>query len=165
METQTSAVERGGWYERRAARWVWVGALAVGVGLLGVGLFGFLSAQNTDDDARATKDQVAALQAETADLEQQRSKAEEDASAANDEARSLEDATRDVKQAALELENTMATVTASSNALVACDQPDLAAFHVCTRTELESFKSATEKLVQDTAHLRDEVSKLKEGPQ
>ena len=101
------------WFERRGIRVASIVGLVVGVMLLGVGIFGLVSAAQTNSDSQATKDQVTVLREETDALDQQREAAIADAEAAVAKAAALGMKTSDVEVAVLTVhEATHETVAA-----------------------------------------------------
>ena len=160
METEVS--HRTSERAPRGRRWLWFGMLAVGIVLLGVGVFGFASAKRTDDGSRATKDRVAALQAETVAMTARSDQALAEANAARDEATGHDGSVRALQTAADDVETAAQAASDAANVLAGCEQLNTQAYLQCNRDGLEGSRTAVAHLVDTTDHLKDQMSKLEE---
>lgn len=166
MTTTLSAPRTTAWYDRRGARWGALGVLTVGLLLVSVGVFGFVSAKQVNDDAAPTKAQLSSMQTELATLTQQRDDAvaaAEDAQAASS---ALDLSTAAVRAAMLEVEDQYVAVVDASNAIVACDSSTSpAGMLVCSQSALAIYNTEVAALSDDIEALRTATAELEEATQ
>jgi hypothetical protein len=166
MTTALSAPKTTTWYNRRGARWGALGVLAVGLLLMAVGVFGFVSAKQTNDDAAPTKAQVVSIQEELTTLTQQRDDAVAAAQEAQATSGSLDRSTAAVTAAMMKVDDQLTAVIDASDGIIACqDSSTDAAMLACVQSALAVYKAEVATLSEDIEALRAATTELEEATQ
>jgi hypothetical protein len=151
------------WFDRRGVRLASIVGIVVGVLLLGVGIFGFVSASKTNADSQASKDQVAALEQELASLQTQRDATLEEASNAMEKAEAIGLETTGVDLAMSAVDEAAGATIDAGNALVNCGSVNDAGFVGCNNSRLATFQAALSAQVNAVGELQTAIAELEEA--
>jgi predicted nucleic acid-binding Zn-ribbon protein len=143
-----------------------VGVLLVGLVLVAVGAFGFVSASQVNDDAAPTKAQLRSIQAELATLTEQRDDAVADAQAALASAKGFDDKVYAVSAELAYVEERYDSAVYATDDIVACDDAatDLDRL-VCSQSALETFTAYVDRLAEEISALKAATTELEEAIQ
>ncbi len=154
------------WYDRRGARWGALGVLTVGLLLVAVGVFGLVSAKQTNDDAAPTKAQLTSMQTELATLTQQRDDAVAAAQTARARGNASDAALEEVDFQLLQVEDQTVTVSNAAGAIADCDaQSTNAARLACSQSALSAYRTQLDLLAKNITALKAATTQLEEATQ
>jgi hypothetical protein len=168
MTTALTAPETTPWYDRRGARWSALAVIAVGVLLAVVGVFGFVTARQANDDAAPTRAQLTVVEQEYATLTQQHDDAVAQATEARAAASAIDEKVAAVDSAIVTVDTQYGIVVDAQNAIADCGNNTTmsdAAMLACMSGPYETYKTEAARFADDVSALKAATSALEEANQ